>query len=175
VSDHPPTDRPLLLTALAKLPPVGGIVMRGLDGGDVPALGVLTDVVTGSRKIAVATENFTAPTLLVLLSRTGRDLAPLSAYHDDDEVALVPGSAWRRLPDPVVDQITVVALEEVDPAGYRQPTGWPQTLADLTRKISELVCDARSTEPVVVTRPGQFTGPWPTRSPEDAWADAPVL
>lgn len=156
-----------LLDALAKLPPTGGILLRGLDGApdSVAPLGVLTDVAVASRRVLVATENFTARTLLVLLSRTGRDLATLSAYPEDAEVALRPGTAWRRLPDPVVHgaPLPVVALEELDPAGYAQPTGWPATLAELSEHVGGLLRGAQSATPTPVTRPGRFVGPWPAR------------
>ncbi|MDR3068929.1 MAG: hypothetical protein LBU50_05435 [Cellulomonas sp.] len=156
-----------LLAALETLPPTGGIVLRGLDGSpdSVAPLGVLTEVVAASRQVLVATENLAARTLLVLLVRTGRDLSALSAHPEEAEVALRPGSAWRRLPDPVVHgaPLPVVALEELDPAGYTQPTGWPATLEALTEQVGELLRGARSAPPVPVTRPGRFVGPWPSR------------
>jgi len=161
-----------LVDALAKLPPTGGIVLRGLDGPaqDVPALGVLTEVVAASRDVLAATENFTVRTLLVLLTRSGRDVSALSAHRDDGEVLLLPGSPWRRLPDPVVPgaPVPVVALEELDPTGYCQPDSWPATLADLADAVAALV----RTEPgavAAVTRPGYFAGPWPTRTRDDGW------
>lgn len=157
-----------LLAALDKLPPTGGIVLRGLDGApdSVAALGVLTDVVATSRQVLVATENLTARTLLVLLSRTGRDLSALSAHPEEEEVALRPGTAWRRLPDPAVHgaPLPVVVLEELDPAGYAQPTGWPATLAGLAEHVGALLRGAQSTDAVPLTRLGRFVGPWPART-----------
>ncbi|MCL2090814.1 MAG: hypothetical protein FWH11_06270 [Micrococcales bacterium] len=157
-----------LLAALATLPPTGGIVLRGLD--DTPAsvapLGVLTEVVAASREVLVATENLSARTLLVLLVRTGRDLSVLSAHPEAAEVALRPGTAWRRLPDPVVHgaPLPVVVLEELDPAGYTQPTGWPASLAAVTEQVGVLLRGAQAAAPLPLTRPGRFVGPWPSRA-----------
>lgn len=162
-----------LLAALDILPPTGGIVLRGLDDGpaSVPPLGVLTEVVAASSDVLVATENLTARTLLVLLVRTGRDLSALSAHPEEAEVALLPGTAWLRLPDPVVRgaPLPVVVLEELDPAGYSQPTGWPATLAALTEHVGMLLRGARSAAATPVTRPGRFVGPWPSRDAGAGW------
>ncbi len=157
-----------LLAALDVLPPTGGIVLRGLDDSpaSVAPLGVLTGLVAASREVLVATENLTARTLLVLLVRTGRDLSALSAHPEEAEVVLCPGTAWRRLPDPTVHgaPLPVVALEELDPAGYSQPVGWPATLAEVTEQVGLLLRAAQSAAAVPVTRPGRFVGPWPSRA-----------
>jgi hypothetical protein len=153
-----------LLDALDKLPPAGGLSWRGLDGppSSVPELGVLTAVVPTSRDPRVATENFTARTILVLLNRTGRDLSALSAHPQEAEVVQRPGSVWRRLPDRAVGApAPLVVLEEVDPAGYTPPTDWPATLDELDDRLRLLLGSARQQGPVGVTRPGTFTGPWP--------------
>ncbi len=156
-----------LLAALERLPPTGGIVLRGLDGSpaSVAALGVLTEVVAASREVLVATENFAARTLMVLLVRTGRDVSALSAHPEEAEVALCPGTAWRRLPDPVVHgaPLPVVVLEELDLAGYAQPTDWPATLDALAEQVGVLLRGAQADAAAPVTRPGRFVGPWPSR------------
>jgi len=166
-------DPGVLLDALAQLPPAGGITLRGLDDapGTVPALGVLTDVVATSRDVLVATENLTCRAVLVLLTRTGRELSALSAHPGEAEVALLPGSAWRRLPDPVVHgaPLPVVALEEVDPAGYSQPSSWPATLAVLAHDVGTLLRSAQACPAVPVTRPGRFVGPWPAQDASATW------
>ena len=163
----------VLLDALAKLPPAGGVALRGLDDapGTVAALGVLTDVVAASRDVLVATENLTCRALLVLLARTGRELSALSAHPDDAEVALLPGSVWRRLPDPAVHgaPLPVVALEEVDPAGYWQPSAWPATLAELARDVGTLLRSAQTRSAVRVTRAGRLVGSWPAQDAAAGW------
>jgi len=156
------------LAALDKMPPVGGLAWRGIDDvpGSVPALGVLTAVAPTSRNPRVATENFTARTILVLLTRTGRDLSAFSAHPHEAEVIQRPGSVWRRLPDRQVSSpAPLVVLEEVDPAGYTPPTDWPATLAELDNQLQTLLSSAWQQAPVDVTRPGNFVGPWPVTVP----------
>ncbi|MCL2454050.1 MAG: hypothetical protein FWD18_01920 [Micrococcales bacterium] len=154
-----------LLDALGKLPAVGGVAARGLADvpGSVPPMSVLTGVLSASRDVRVATENLTSRCLLVLLVRTGREVSALSRHPDEAEVLLLPGSLWKRLPDltPHGSPLPVVVLEEVDPAGYSPPEGWPTTLADLTEHLAVMLRTAQRADPVPVSRPGTFSGPWP--------------
>lgn len=157
-----------LLDALDKLPPAGGLCWRGLDDtpDSVPDLGVLTALVPTSRDPRIATEDFTARTILVLLTRTGRDLSALSAHPQELEVAQRPGSTWHRLPDRTLDTpAPLIVLEELNPAGYTPPTDWPPTLAELDNQLRAQLSAARHNGPATITRPGTFTGPWPLTTP----------
>ncbi|MDR3069207.1 MAG: hypothetical protein LBU50_06870 [Cellulomonas sp.] len=156
------------LDAIGKLPPAGGVTFRGLDDdpASVAPLGVLAGVVSTSRDPRVATENFTSRSILVLLNRTGRDVSMLSAHPREGEVVVRPGSVWHRLADVGLPQAPapVVVLEEVDPAGYSSPVGWPATRADLTQQLDAQLRAAQQQEPVQIARPGVFVGPWPART-----------
>jgi hypothetical protein len=155
------------LDALDKLPPSGGVLWRGLGAPpfSVPPLAVLTGLASASRNPRVATENFTAQTILVLLSRTGRDIAALSAHPEESEVIFRPGTVWRRIPEPEQPNpaTPVIVLEELEPSGYTPPTGWPATLTDLAAWIDSSLRSAQADAPVTVSRPGVFTGPWPVQ------------
>ncbi len=156
-----------LLDALEKLPPAGGVTFRGLDrdAGSVVPLGVLTGVVSSSRDPRVATENFAARSILVLLNRSGRDLSLLSAHPQEAEVVHRPGSVWHVVPDVWLRDVpaSVVVLEEVDPTGSTSAMGWPTTVVDLADEISTRLRAAQQQESVPVARPGVFVGPWPVR------------
>lgn len=161
------SDLGTFLDALEKLPPTGGLTLRGLTAaaGSVPPLGVLTGIVASTRDPRVATENFSVGTLLLLLGRTGRDLSAMSAHPSDAEVVHRPGAIWHRLPDLALPDVplTVVALEELDPSGRYPATDWPATLTELAARADALVQDALARPAVVVSRPGNFAGPWPAQ------------
>jgi hypothetical protein len=170
------SDLEQFLGAIAKLPPAGGLTWRGLDSpaDTVPPVGVLTGVVSTSRDARVATENFTARTILVLLNRSGRDLSMLSANPAEAEVVQRPGSVWHRLPDLEIAgaPAPVVALEEFDVEGRAQPSDWPTTLPELTTRVSQLLSTAQQSDQVPITRPDVFVGPWPARPWPEPTPDA---
>lgn len=172
------SDLGTFLDAIGKLPAAGGLVYRGLVGGgpasDPVPLGVLAGLAATSRDPRVATQNFACDTLLVLLTRTGRDLSALSAHPEEHEVLQRPGSVWSRLPDlpglPAVPgragQARVVVAEELDPSGTVPAVGWPDTLAALAATVAQALSDAIARPPVPVHRPGVFVGDWPLQAVE---------
>jgi hypothetical protein len=158
------------LDALAKLPAFNGITFRGLGPGDEapPPLGVVTGVLASSRDPRVASENFSAP-LLVLLNRTGRSIAAFSAQPDEHEVVVRPGTLWQRLIDVSIPALPtpVMVLEELDMSQTTpRPTEWGDTLAELSGRVTRLVEQALGSPTRVVAVPGKFAGPWPAQVPQ---------
>jgi len=155
------TENPIsqFLDAVGKLPPTPGLVFRGLaDSEPAPTgVGVLAAPVPASADPAVADEGADGP-LLVLLTRTARDLTVFSASPDEREVVLLPGTIWSRVL--LADLPDVVVLEEIDPAGAPAPSAWPRSREELTEQVRQLLA-ARSA-PVRATEPGKYRGPWPT-------------
>lgn len=155
------------LAALDKLPPYEGMTFRGLPQGEpAPVTGVVTGLMASSRSPRVASENFTAPALVALLNRTGRDLTALSRFPEEAEVVVLPGGLWRALGPVEVDGVPVHVMEELEPSGRtRQPESWGRTMADVVDAIGQELRAAVVREPVVVNAPGKFAGPWLTEVP----------
>jgi hypothetical protein len=156
------------LDALAKLPAFNGITFRGLGPGDEapPPLGVVTGVLASSRDPRVASENFSAP-LLVLLNRTGRSIAAFSAQPDEHEVVVRPGTLWQRLVEVTVPGLPtpVLVLEELDMSRTTpRPTEWGDTLDELSGRIARIVGQALGSATRTVAVPGKFAGPWPAQA-----------
>lgn len=154
------------LDAIAKLPEFNGITFRGLGAGDPEpaAPGVVAGVLASSRDVRVASENFTAARVLVLLNRTGRSIAELSAQPGEGEVVVRPGSVWRPLIEVSVTGLRtpLLVLEELDPSGTTPaPTEWGDTLDELASRVVRLVQQALGAGATPVAVPGKFVGPWP--------------
>ncbi|GIG23739.1 hypothetical protein Cch01nite_44630 [Cellulomonas chitinilytica] len=157
------------LDAIAKLPDFNGITFRGFDPSaeQPPVLGVVTAVLASSRDPRVASENFSGAPLLVLLNRTGRDISTFSAQPQDAEVVVRPGTTWRRLTEVDVPGVTprLLVLEELDLSTTApSPTEWGDTLAELTARVTRIVQQALTADPVSVSV-GKFVGPWPAQIP----------
>lgn len=158
------------LDAIAKLPDYNGITFRGLaaDATDPPQLGVVAGVLSSSRSARVASENFTAARLLVLLNRTGRSIAEFSAQPGEGEVVVRPGTLWRALIEVRVEgsPVPVLVLEELDPTGSTPaPTEWGDTLDDLAGRVVRLVQQGLADDPAAIAVPGKYVGPWPAQVP----------
>jgi hypothetical protein len=155
------------LAALDKLPAYEGVTFRGLAAGEsAPVTGVVTGVMASSRSPRVASENFTAPVLVALLNRTGRDLTALSRFPEEAEVVVLPGSLWRALGPVEVGGVVVHVMEELEPSGRtRQPASWGRTMPDVVDGIGRELRTAVSREPVTVNVAGKFAGRWVTEVP----------
>lgn len=154
------TDNPLsqFLDAVAKLAPAPGIVFRGLvSETDAPrGMTVLAAPVPASADPGVAREGAQGP-LLVLLTRTARDLSALSAHPQEREVVLLPGTIWLRVELP--DLPGLVVLEEVDPTRAPAPAVWPASRADLVQEVGRRLADTGAAPPG--SAPGKYRGGWP--------------
>lgn len=163
------------LDAIAQLPDFNGITFRGLAAGEPvpPAVGVLAGVASASRSARVATENFTAARLLVLLNRTGKSIAEFSQHPGEGEVVVRPGTVWRALIeiDVTGTDTPVLVLEELDPTGTTpSPTEWGDTLDELAGRVVRLVQQGLATDAIPVAVPGKFVGPWPAQALPEAGA-----
>lgn len=157
------------LDAIAKLPEFNGVAFRGLSSGEEepPQVGVVTGVIASSRSARVASENFTATRLLVLLNRTGRSVAEFSEHPEEGEVVVRPGSVWHRLIEVTIPglQKPALVLEELDPSGRTPtPTEWGDTRAELAARVVSLVRQGMTSEQATVAVPGKFSGPWPAQA-----------
>ncbi len=153
------------LAAVEKLPPYEGVTFRGA-AATVQGTTVAAGVMASSRDPRVASENFTAPVLLALHHRTGRDITALSQHADEAEVVVLPGTAWRPITTVEVEGTLVQALEELDLGRTgRAPDGWGTSVDDVAQRITRAVAVARDRTPVDVHTPGKFAGTWLAQLP----------
>ncbi|MDJ0350043.1 hypothetical protein QMK22_12040 [Cryobacterium sp. PH29-G1] len=152
------------LATLDKIPPRPGLVFHGLRVDPGAGAVTLIGLVAASRNPRVATENFDTPILLAVLTRTGRDLAPLSGNPAEQETVLLPGTVLLgierfTLASPAVE---VCVVEEISVGeAPTTPTGWPATRDEL-RSVVEAGIDAAFAEAAMpVASPGKFTADLP--------------
>lgn len=151
------------LAAVEKLPPYEGVTFRGAPA-PLEATTVAAGVMASSRDPRVASENFTAPVLLALHHRTGRDVSGLAQHPDEAEVVVRPGTAWRPIVTFEVEGTTIQALEELDLARTGHvPAGWGATPAEVEQRVTRAVEVARARGAVTVHVPGKFAGDWLSR------------
>ena len=150
-----------LLKAFAQLAPRRLVTFRGRSpgsgfGGEGQVV-VTREVTATSRSVAVATENFTAAALYVVVGRTGRAVEHLSRFPDEHEVGFLPGTVFRVAKSARIDDLPVTIVEEVDPEAGE--TDEPlATLEEIGRFAVQRVEQAREAGPVPLTTPGKFTG-----------------
>ena len=94
---HEPTSEERLANAIEgirHLPPVGGVTFRGITTPRTTAPSVLVtqNITATSRDLTVATIGLTSPGIAAVILHTGRDVTPLSAVPQVQEVALLPGT-----------------------------------------------------------------------------------
>ena len=94
---HEPTPEERLANAIEgirHLPPVGGVTFRGITTPRTTAPSVLVtqNITATSRDLTVATIGLTSPGIAAVILHTGRDVTPLSAVPQAQEVALLPGT-----------------------------------------------------------------------------------
>ncbi|MCW2794089.1 MAG: hypothetical protein JWO76_3187 [Nocardioides sp.] len=147
------------LAALDKLPAHRGLTYRGNDGtAEVPRRATPSGVlVSTSRDLRVATENFRTPGVFAVISSSGRDLTPLSAHRAEREVVFRPGSIFLPIEHLVVDGLRVTIIEEID---TDSTPGEPPavTLDELRDQVRADVVEARQADPATITSPGKFVG-----------------
>lgn len=152
------------LAAVEKLPAYTGLTFRGLGAGaPAPTTGVLVGIAASSRDPRVATENLTSSGVLVLMSRTGRDLTALSRQPHEVEVVLLPGTVWRVHRQATLGDLPAYVLEELDLTSTGgQPESWPDTLDGVLEHARQVWSTLTGRGPVPVATPGKFSGAWPT-------------
>lgn len=151
------------LSALEKMPPYVGLTFRGLAAGaPAPTTGVLAGLAPSSRDPRVATENLTTPGVLVLMSRTGRDLTVLSQRPHEVEVVLLPGTLWQVHRQVTFGGVPAFILEELDLEGRGgKPESWPDTLDGVVEHAGQVWATLTARGPVEAPTPGKFAGSWP--------------
>ncbi|GAA1844375.1 hypothetical protein [Agromyces salentinus] len=147
------------LAAAEKLPPSAGITFHGMNGPVIEE-GTLAGVLATSRSIRVATENFRASSVVVILGRSGRELTALSRHPDEQEVVFLPGTSFLRAAGGAESGgLRVVLLEEV--AAQIEEHGSSMPADDLLASVVAHIERERDLQPVDVHSAGKFVGPLP--------------
>ncbi|WP_166784038.1 hypothetical protein [Cryobacterium suzukii] len=152
------------LRTMEKLPMSPGLVFHGLPSGGASLTGnILLGVVAASRNPRVATENFTTPAVACVVSRTGRLLAPFSAFPAEEEIVLLPGIVLLPVLSYRSDAagVDVVVLEELDLEAPVVDSDREAASAVLRRDVDVVLAAAWNAAPVVVNTPGKFVVPLP--------------
>lgn len=147
------------LRALERLPPYTGIVFHGLPS--VPSLAPARwtrGVTATSKDPRIATENFSTPVVVAIVSRTGRDISFLSAQQAEQEVVLPPETVLLEVARTTLDDgrpvVIAEQLTDPDPA-----VALPPTLDDLVAHVRQTLHAARAQPAVAITTPGKFVEP----------------
>ena len=151
-----------LLRSLEKLPPHRGVSYRGqvagADFGRNEGQVVVTQLLTASsRDVRVATENFSASGLYVILGRTGRAIETLSRRPEEQEVVFLPASMFLVVKRAQLDGMPVTVVEQLNPE-LGKPDDALATLDEIAALVTQRVGAARSASPVELASPGKFAG-----------------
>lgn len=114
---------------MRRLPPTGAVTFRGITSPQGTAAGVVVPqgITATSRDLVVATAGLTSPGIAVVFAHTGRDLAPVSAVQEAQEVALLPGTVLAVGRFIQVAGIAVEIIEELTRTGDEQ---WATSLTN---------------------------------------------
>lgn len=152
------------LATLDKLPPYAGVVYHGLRSDPGNGAVTLRGLAASSRSPRVASENFSTPFLLAILTRTGRDLAPLAGNPSEQETVLLPGTVLVdverfTLASPPLE---VCIFEEISIGEAATiPPEWPASREALKDFIQAGIDTAFAGVPVNVASPGKFIADLP--------------
>lgn len=149
---------------LSRLPPAGAVTFRGVTSapGTAPGVVVTRGITATSRDLVVATAALTSPGIAVVFGRTGRDVAPMSAVPDAQEVALLPGTVLSVGRFIQIAGLAVEVIEELTRAGDGQ---WAtslteQSIARLAAVVATTLGNARGVPcPVEAGYCGRFAAP----------------
>lgn len=156
-STPPPIEQ--LLPIIQKLPQFAGIVWRGAPeglGGPI----VAAQPFSTSLDARVASENFSAPVLLAIVTLTGREIGVLSANPDEQEVVMLPGTGLAPLTG--VGQQGGVTMQLVGQLGIGEAQGVAQPFperADLAAAVGAALTGGLEAPTFHVTSSGRFSGP----------------
>lgn len=152
------------LTVLEKLPPSPGLVFHGLPAHGLSATSaVLKDVVASSCNPRIATENFTTAGLACIVTLTGRNIAFLSDYPEEEETLLLPGVVLVCVAVGRHEKLDIelVVFEELDLEAAPVEEGRDAASARLRGEINDYLAASWNTEAITVNSPGKFTSPLP--------------
>ncbi|WP_234818097.1 SseB family protein [Mycolicibacterium sphagni] len=142
-----------ILTTLSKLPATPAITFRGMTGAKPNASFTLSGIMPTSMDPRVASENFTTEWLAAIVSITGRLVAPLARYPQEQEIAMLPGT-----------MLLVAGSAEVPgfPGGvviWAEPgdgPGLPADSAALKETVVQQVTAALARPDIPINSPGRF-------------------
>ena len=150
------------LAAAWALPPSPAVVFRSSPDELPPHTPVrLGGPVPASLDPLVASDNLGWPTLIAIVSRTGRDVSSMSSQPWQREWLLLPGSSYLTVPAPseTLAGVRVFVLDEqVDDGGASQAQ-LPPDIAALMAQVRDAVLTADERDDVPVPFPGRFAGP----------------
>ena len=139
---------PNLADALSALPRYRGLCWRGFPR-EITTPVPLDSVLPTTRDVRLATGNLAGNGAIVIVSATGRDVAPLSAFPQDEEIVFLPGTTLIPLgPRHIVGGIPLQVIgESVSASDLVVPTD---------NVLEEAIRHAESRGPVTLDRAGRF-------------------
>lgn len=145
------------LDTIARMPSHVGVIWRGAQA---PLEGVttLSRPAQAALEPRYASENFTAPVLYAIASRTARSVGMQSRFPDEGEIVLMPGTRLAPIAPPtVLDGVVVQFVEEFgETADEAPPKGLPAKLEVLEAAITATLASARRAPAVTVNSPGKY-------------------
>lgn len=137
-----------LAGALAPLPSYRGLCWRGFPR-EITAPVPLDTVLPATRDIRIATRNLDSIGTIAIVSSTGRDVAALSAFPEEGEVAFLPGTTLIPLgPRHIIDGVPLQVIGESVPLSeQRIPTD---------DELREAIRQARSLGPAPLDRAARY-------------------
>lgn len=149
------------LEELAQLEPFSGVTYHGLTSlDDLGGMRRTWGILATSHDPRVATESFTAPVVMALLGRTGRDITAYSRRPAEQEVVIPPGATLRLLAEDVTDEgQPLVVFEQI--GSVDAPTLPAAERAELIRSVKARISAAALEPGWTPLSPGKFTAPIP--------------
>ena len=133
---------------LRRLPATGAVTFRGVtsSGNQKPGVIVTQNITATSRDLSVASVGLTSPGIAVVVAHTGRDLAPISAVPEAQEIALLPGTVLYIGRFIHAAGHDVELIEQLTPDGSQDE--WTahltaQAVAELTSTVSTIITNAQ--------------------------------
>lgn len=145
-----------LVDDLSRLPASPGITYRGMSGPPPTSAITVAFVLPTSANPRVASENFSSERLAAIVTISGRLVAPLSRYPDEQEIAILPGTVLLSVGSVAIPGLfhEVVLLAETGTA-----PGLPKDSAELREVVTQQVTGALTTPSVNIGSPGRFAPP----------------
>ena len=154
-----------VVRGLHQLPATDAITFRGTTSprNRKPAILVTQSITATSRDLSAATAGLTSPGIAVVVLRTGRDLTPLSAVPEAQEIALPPGAVLYTGRFIQAAGRDVELIEQLIPDNGRNQ--WissltAQAVSQLTNTVTTAIANAKTrpcpTDPTYCRR---FTAP----------------
>ena len=138
-----------VVEGLRRLPATGAVTFRGVtsSGNQKPGVIVTQNITATSRDLSVASVGLTSPGIAVVVLRTGRDLTPLSAVPEAQEIALPPGAVLYTGRFIQAAGLDVELIEQLIPDNGRNQ--WTssltaQAVSQLTNTVTTAIANAKT-------------------------------